>query len=620
MEGLFRDRVVSPAIRLVRARAATDPELLALLDQLSVAASTSQLEPQAAAFRGEGGRPAVQVDVGYLAFDRFYLDLATTIALRETGWGGLAPPDLGAVQPRGACWYTELELTPDPRTDDSREAYDTMRFTIALDMVAWTTLHEVAHHRLGHLEPGGSRPTAELQQEELDADRWAFERMYATGYRLCTVRSYLAGRAAAEARWRQLGILGEVASASHPSFAERLDRLDVVMRTLPAAAPEWETLQFALPGGYLGSVNIASAPTFDRPRLVGITIAGGAEGELANAYGALARDREGPRLILERTEDRLLELRLIDLTGCQPHVRLRGTTAQRTEEVRVPAFVSSPQIFGEVRMPGDVPLEQLVGRPDRLREYMATLLGGILEQGGHPREVRDRIVPPLIDLIEVLFEMRLAQLLEGSVTEEEMAQAMLGRMMGIAMALRGDPEVMAALETVTQSGVLRDIERAGDPERPREERARRMIELLFPEIGQLEEPEGSSGDASPSSSGQDGAGGAGGGAESSVPPDTLARLREAAPAAPWSTVPQPYHRWASQQLDQLLRRAAARLGASPRPEELRRARDRVPAVVDVIARVATERCTPLECRGRNAQPTEPERSLVRSLCPFFPFC
>jgi hypothetical protein len=114
---------------------------------------------------------------------------------------------------------------------------DHLALLTTMDVVNWAVLHEIAHHRLGHARETST--SACLKQEELDADRLAFQWIARLGYSLLYVENYLSQRPSNRPHASQ----GE-----HPNPEERLEVLrDAFNAETHDSTSEWRTVAFVLP-------------------------------------------------------------------------------------------------------------------------------------------------------------------------------------------------------------------------------------------------------------------------------------------------------------------------------------------------------------------------------------
>lgn len=103
---------------------------------------------------------------------------------------------------------------------------------ITHELVAWTILHEVAHHYLGHTQSavcGGERSITSLRKRrdaERDADFWAFDKLKTLGYQREALSNFLRWQKVNESIRRNVGIENSEELSDHPSWETRARLLE----------------------------------------------------------------------------------------------------------------------------------------------------------------------------------------------------------------------------------------------------------------------------------------------------------------------------------------------------------------------------------------------------------
>ena len=113
------------------------------------------------------------------------------------------------------------------------------------DGFVWLILHEAGHHALGHASPAPSLHAS--RQREMQADRWAFEKMQQMGYGLFWLGRFLDGQMLIE-RWEDKGDLVSEMRSSHPSWRTRADALAYSPNVWSAPIEDWISCFAPMPG------------------------------------------------------------------------------------------------------------------------------------------------------------------------------------------------------------------------------------------------------------------------------------------------------------------------------------------------------------------------------------
>lgn len=96
-------------------------------------------------------------------------------------------------------------------------------YRVASEIMAWTVLHEIAHHKLGHLVHKMSNPSA--INTELEADNWAFNKMQDIGIPLYGVMSFMQVMNVFDRIHSISNQDNKLVNNTHPSWENRLSRL-----------------------------------------------------------------------------------------------------------------------------------------------------------------------------------------------------------------------------------------------------------------------------------------------------------------------------------------------------------------------------------------------------------
>ena len=229
---------LNPILDDLRRRAQDDRELLELLNHVKLWTHPTprvQWGPNAVA-NYEDGRPIIHVDLIFIKQMFAHADFAglalvgtseASAIAEKAGYNyGLSlaqAKQKGLELPDFSFNINEMVTNPVLRLAAEHMAYEAFSSEIA-----WTILHEVAHHNLGHTRVDPKTPvTLETSRKwELDADRQAFSMMKKLGYHLSPVRIMLGAREATQ----EIRVLGGAEppeiNSTHPSFATRRKNLE----------------------------------------------------------------------------------------------------------------------------------------------------------------------------------------------------------------------------------------------------------------------------------------------------------------------------------------------------------------------------------------------------------
>lgn len=226
---------LEPVLRSLQCKAQGDQELLKLLTHLSLWTLTEprpEWGPNAVATHKDG-KPIICVDLFFINQMFKRADLAG-LALTGLDEAGTILYNWGFEYGQSVAQALSNQLAaPDPSFNMDHYVTDpglrVMTKRLSLEVffggVAWTILHEAAHHRLKHFE---RHPISneEAREWERKADSWAFSMMKKLGYSLPPVHSLLVCfEVAQEIRYMAQVEPLEIDS-SHPSWATRRKELE----------------------------------------------------------------------------------------------------------------------------------------------------------------------------------------------------------------------------------------------------------------------------------------------------------------------------------------------------------------------------------------------------------
>jgi len=261
--------MLNPVVKSLRYAAAGDAELNELLDHLQIWAlphPRPEVGPNAFATTVDG-KPMIYVDLAFLrqlsgAADACAVALSGTatheimkkigfdygVAFRKAVTAGLPPPPFT---------FNVSDYVSGPAVPLVEEVGN----ECFLSSVTWTILHEVGHHRLGHLNKV-VQSNAEARQLELAADAWAFARMAELGYSLAPVDAMLLSLMIPQMLRIVAGLEPMEDDSDHPVFDTRRKQLEAQFDvTRPPAGPwrayvyvtggpgKWQTSELAVPLG-----------------------------------------------------------------------------------------------------------------------------------------------------------------------------------------------------------------------------------------------------------------------------------------------------------------------------------------------------------------------------------
>jgi hypothetical protein len=224
---------VDPVVESLHETAKNDKSLQMLLDRLELWIDpklTLDLQPIAeASVRLPGKSAPVRINLWYVYELMNYAEFAA-VALTGTELAGEALERFGfdygaalgqaaaAKEPPPRFSFQFRKYVQDPGWHVPMDFLTERCFRAAL---AWTILHEIGHHILGHTQqmPGS---LAESRADETAADLWAFSKMRQFGYGLAPLEAVLAAKEVAEEIRSMIpGMQIQESRSTHPSYSTR---------------------------------------------------------------------------------------------------------------------------------------------------------------------------------------------------------------------------------------------------------------------------------------------------------------------------------------------------------------------------------------------------------------
>jgi hypothetical protein len=115
--------------------------------------------------------------------------------------------------------------------------FDKLAGLVWTNTIVWTVLHEVGHHALKHTTTKADSNQTK-RQRELEADKWAFNRMKTLGYSVFGVGSYFVARGMTGLCLGELGLIGDEKASTHPTWENRDTALRTNFNVLAAASQD----------------------------------------------------------------------------------------------------------------------------------------------------------------------------------------------------------------------------------------------------------------------------------------------------------------------------------------------------------------------------------------------
>ncbi len=228
---------IEPVVAALRRGSEGDPEILRLLSRIEFTATPHLMRPgnaYASRPRRVASGGTVEIDLGWFQQAFSIGEAASFVAIDPTGERKL-------MYSVGFNYGRELaEAIADARNPPnfSIDINDYLSDPLELSFVrgfgtritdeamAWTVLHEVAHHELGHLTPGKfDSSNATSRQLELDADDWAHRKMEELDIPLFGVMQFMQMMDVLDQIQAQVGFGFDESESTHPTWARRLSHL-----------------------------------------------------------------------------------------------------------------------------------------------------------------------------------------------------------------------------------------------------------------------------------------------------------------------------------------------------------------------------------------------------------
>ncbi len=232
-------RVIEPIVAALKRKAEDDPQMLRLLNRIEFTITPHAMRPANAYATGPShvaSRGTVEVDLGW--FNQSYaiatLAAATLATNRAKGrkiahqagfkYGYAIGEALRAGRTVPNFIFRVKEYVSDPL----ELAYvRLLSVRITSEAMAWIILHEIAHHKLGHLTPGRyDTSNATSRKLELEADDWAYKKMQEVGIPHFGVLKVMQMMDLADQIRARFGIVVEEAQSTHPSWSSRIAHLE----------------------------------------------------------------------------------------------------------------------------------------------------------------------------------------------------------------------------------------------------------------------------------------------------------------------------------------------------------------------------------------------------------
>lgn len=358
---------VEPVVATLKRATKADPEMQTLLAQVRATATPHMMRPANAYARRErrtsqGG--IVEVDLGWFLQSNA---IGRTEGLRLLDLGNdrqlmhRVRLDYGRAFERalreGQDVPNFLFDLKDYVTDPLELAFvQGLSQRLSDEAMAWTVLHEIAHHKLGHLGEERRNVSREASRKmEFDADEWAFRKMIELNIPLYGAMRFMDTMVVLEQLHSQFGLGLIEEESTHPSWRRRKEQLQRMHDPLAATKDDW--LMFSVP------VNLAPPGmpaeikrmtyAFPRdPKEVGVCLAIVRVGDL-QGFAAIERQDRGVHLY-QATPDQLLHAHLTEphrtLTSIVTTVTNRAT-GEKTQDTRL-AWQAPTSLFGEVERHG----------------------------------------------------------------------------------------------------------------------------------------------------------------------------------------------------------------------------------------------------------------------------
>lgn len=367
---------IEPVVSALKRSASGDPDLLRLLDHVEFTATPHLLRPANAYAVPRRGRPGgtVEVDLGWFQQAHAVALLTGLTLLDPDGSRGLnrsagfAHGKAVGEAIREGREPPRLRIVPEEYVTDPVELAFVRGIAMRLvdEAMAWTVLHEVAHHTRGHLQAStSSTPKWKLRAQELEADAWAFRKLSELGIPLFAIHQFMMRMEAEETLLASMGLGVPESESSHPSWSRRRAQLERAYDPMEASSSTWRAFvaHARVPGAEGRPEVIAIHYTFPRdPAAYGSCMAVMQMGPGIIQPMAVEM-REGSAFLYSAPEGAQIEVRLFapntTVTPLQASV-VELATGEKTTGLNL-AYEQSFALYGDVTAAGGLPIAQITG-------------------------------------------------------------------------------------------------------------------------------------------------------------------------------------------------------------------------------------------------------------------
>lgn len=229
---------IEPILAALKRNAVGDREMTSLLSRIKITATPHFMRLPNAYSRRVASGVSVEIDGGWFVHMYSLSKFAAVYVIDPTSERDIVNrvsikygADLAAALlrdrdlPRFGAGFNVKEYVTDPL--DQRNIY-ALATRIVDEAMAWTILHEIAHHILGHLIPGRYDDSITTSQRlELEADVWAYKKMVEIGIPHFGVYIFMQIMNAQAQIDSKIGLAYDETKDSHPSWASRIATLKV---------------------------------------------------------------------------------------------------------------------------------------------------------------------------------------------------------------------------------------------------------------------------------------------------------------------------------------------------------------------------------------------------------
>jgi len=227
--------------------------------------------------------------------------------------------------------------------DDATELKFVSKFaeTLTTEAIAWTVLHEIAHHRLGH-PPASEGTELSIQRErEYQADEWACRKMLDLGVPLHGPWALIQLLAAVFGAQNDLVVLPAEESSTHPTWQHRRERLEKSFTFSATTNRRWvvfhSVANLAASGSPADIAELAYFFPHDPARFGMCTGTANRVGE-AQAEAAVERTEFGTHLYQRTSEGFLVDSHIVEPGRAVTHIVTKVTdpkTGEKWADVRI---------------------------------------------------------------------------------------------------------------------------------------------------------------------------------------------------------------------------------------------------------------------------------------------